>query len=301
MEKAFFAKITGFRGKIFINASLKKYSTFRTGGKCSVLFIPVDSSDLQFLVSKLGEKPVIVGKGANILFSDKYLDRPVIYTGKLDKISISDNLLECETGAIVNKACIISANHALSGLEFLYGMPGTIGGAVWMNARCYGKSIDEILDYVDLIDENYTIKRYNCNRNDFSYKKSPFQNKNVVILSVALRVIPADRKIIKTRMAKNLNDRRRKGHFRYPSAGSVFKNNHDFGAPSGKIIDDCGLKGIKYGRAQVAPYHGNIIINRGRACSRDIFNLIKIVEDEVLKKTGYQLEREIQLIGDWND
>jgi UDP-N-acetylmuramate dehydrogenase len=181
-------------------------------------------------------------------------------------------------------------------------MPGTVGGALWMNARCYGKETGDIAAEAEILDTSGVdgaIRRVPCNKEDFSYKKSPFQGRNALILSVLFRTRSRPAPEILAEMASYRADRERKGHYRFPSAGSAFKNNRAFGAPTGKIIDGLGLRGLRSGGAQVAPWHGNLIINTGNASSQDIRALMDEVAARVLAAKGFALESEIILAGDW--
>jgi UDP-N-acetylmuramate dehydrogenase len=193
----------------------------------------------------------------------------------------------------------MAASLGLSGLEFLAGMPGTIGGAVWMNARCYDHEAADILAETAIIDENLEYVKILRNVNAFSYKKSPFQDKNIVIVSASFILRPRPEAEIRKEMTSHRDDREKKGHYRYPSAGSVFKNNRSYGKPSGKIIDELGLRGLSVGGAAVAPYHGNIIINTGAATSGDIRKLALLVAARVKAETGFELESEILFVGEW--
>lgn len=285
--------------RVFFNEKASKHTTFKTGGLCDVLIIPETTDELQFLLSNINTSITVIGGGANLLVSDNGVRGTVIKTVMLRDISHTDRTLVVSAGADVSDVCRYALKHSLSGFEFINGMPGTIGGAVWMNARCNGKSISDLLTWVDYINTKNIIKRYHFSENDFSYKDSPFQHNSNLIISACFKVSKGHRKEIKQQMRDNYKDRKSKGHFTYPCAGSVFKNNREFGKPSGMIIESCGLKGTRKGGAQIAPFHGNIIINRGKALSKDVLYLIELIEDTVYKKFGFKLEREIQLIGKW--
>ena len=179
-------------------------------------------------------------------------------------------------------------------------MPGSIGGAVWMNARCYGREIADVLFETTIIDGvQPEPARLPALKTEFGYKNSPFQGKNVIILCAAFHLIPGDKQAIHEQMDTHRSDRESKGHYRFPSAGSVFKNNPDFGKPSGQIIDELGLCGLNKGGAQVAPWHGNIIINTGGASAADIRSLVNEVAARVKTAAGFTLEPEILFIGSW--
>ena len=194
----------------------------------------------------------------------------------------------------------------LSGAEQFAGLPGTVGGAVYMNARCFDRSISDILystKYIEYIKDKAKMFDLPFSASDWDYKKSPFQatqdKAQRYITQATFRLTPAgasahDR--ISADCKKYIAERVDKGHFKYPSAGSVFKNNHAFGAPSGKLIDDCGLKGLTCGGAQIAPFHGNFIINTGSATAADIHSLVEQVQKAVFEKFGFKLEPEIIFI-----
>ena len=174
-----------------------------------------------------------------------------------------------------------------------------------MNARCYGVSISDVLVSVRYVKcavkgadgaDGFSFAEYTKKDEDWDYKKSPFQNTADVIVSVTFRVVRGDKAEIKSKSESFVEDRRNKGHFRFPSAGSVFKNNREFGKPSGQIIQDAGLRGVSVGGAQVALWHGNIIVNTGNATSSDILKLSDTVASEVKKKFGYELENEIMFV-----
>ena len=307
---------TPFKGLIKYNEPMFKHTSFRTGGEADVLIRPGKTVFPSWTATMLSEAksngiPVfILGGGANLLVSDKGIRGIVLDTGSWRGMVRCNTVgdvckIKVLSGTIVDNLTDILASRGFSGMEFLAGMPGSVGGAVWMNARCYEKSISdvlmdtEIVDFTNSIDENFNIRVIPFNEKDFSYKKSPFQNKDVLILSATFRLCFRDSLEIKTEMSKYRRDREDKGHYRFPSAGSVFKNNHNFGIPSGKIIDDLGLRGLKKGDAQIAPWHGNIIINTGNASSSDIYYLIGEVKRRVKEEKGFELETEIILVGEW--
>jgi UDP-N-acetylmuramate dehydrogenase len=203
----------------------------------------------------------------------------------------------------MDEAAETAAASGLSGIEFLAGMPGSVGGAVWMNARCYGREIADVVDWEDIIDfspgsRELEIIRIFSNYG-FGYKRSPFQEWDCLILAACFNLTPGDKDVIRGEMEKNRQDRRAKGHYRYPCAGSVFKNNPSFGKSTGQIIDDLDLRGLTKGGAQVSSFHGNIIINKGGASAADVRFLISEVSAKVKARTGFILEPEILFVGEW--
>ena len=186
-------------------------------------------------------------------------------------------------------------------IEQFAGLPGSVGGAVYMNARCFDKSISDILFSVSTMEidrKNHktTLNQEHFNACDWAYKKSPYQGGNRFITTVTFLLTQknaSEQDKIAAECKKYIAERVNKGHFKYPSAGSVFKNNHDFGKPSGMIIDEAGLRGTTIGGAKVADFHGNFIINTGNAKASDIKALVELVQAKVHEKYGFFLETEI--------
>jgi UDP-N-acetylmuramate dehydrogenase len=207
--------------------------------------------------------------------------------------------MEIRSGTAADEAAAAAAAAGLGGLEFLAGMPGTIGGAVWMNARCYERSVSDPLLETEILDESLNRVWVPLREGAFSYKKSPFQDRDVLILSARFVLKPRGQAEIRREMAEHRRDREAKGHYRFPSAGSAFKNDRSFGKPTGKLIDELGLRGLSAGGAQVAPWHGNIIINTGNAAAGDIRILTEKVAARVKAATGFVLEPEIRFVGEW--
>ncbi|MCL2264439.1 MAG: UDP-N-acetylmuramate dehydrogenase [Treponema sp.] len=297
------------------NEPMSAHTTFKTGGAadCLVCLQKTEEGFPAFCVNLLNRAkeadiPVfILGGGANIVVSDKGIRGIVLdmnsWTGKSVCLLGED---ECEiifkSGTKIDEAADAACAAGLSGLEFLAGMPGTIGGAVWMNARCYGSEIADVVTSVECAvrNEEYRINKIEIeNGAGFSYKKSPFQEMDCLILNAAFKLKKGDKEKMLVDMEKYREDRLKKGHYLFPCAGSAFKNNYNFGKPTGKIIDELGLKGFQTGGAQIAPFHGNIIINTGNAAAFDIRRLVDEVTAKVKAEAGFELEPEILFVGEW--
>ena len=292
------------RGELKRNEPMSSHTTFKTGGPAEFFFIPRSLEGLKAILSFCKEYGVpyfILGGGANILVSDRGINGIVINMEHFNRIQFQDTLCYADSGASMNMAAEQAGEKGFSGLEFIFAMPGTVGGAIWMNARCYGSSLSDILYSVDYLDENLSLKKITRKMilETAGYKKSFFQTSDSIILKGEFLLKKGDRETIKDLMAAHKKDREDKGHFLFPSAGSIFKNNRKFGEPTGAIIESLGLKGRSIGGAQVAPFHGNIIINKGTATSKDIRDLIELCKDEVQQKRGILLEREVQYVGLW--
>ena len=293
-------------GNILKDVSMNLHTTFRTGGNADYFALPSCYNDLVKLLvfAKKYSVPVfILGGGANILVSDKGIRGLVIDMSNFAEIKLEENFCTAGAGFSISELAAAAADKGLKGLDFIYGMPGSVGGAVWMNARCYDVSISDILVKVDYLDKNFEKKTLKTDEisDSFSYKDSPFQHSQKVILSATFLLEKGNQEEILVKMNHHKQDRKDKGHYRYPSAGSVFKNNRSFGKPTGVIIDSLGLKGYSCGNAQIADFHGNIIVNRGNASSKDINTIINYTCKLAQEKLGLELETEIQFVGDWGE
>ena len=289
-------------GLVRLDEPMADHTSFKIGGPADVFLVPRSYAELTLcleVVKRYGAPCFLLGGGTNILVADRGIRGVVISTTMLSEITIDATTLIAQTGAQVGDVCRAAAEAELSGVEFIHGMPGSIGGAVWMNARCYGNSIADVLTEVEVIDEQLNLVRITCDPGQFAYKKSPFQNMAGCIWRVRLLLHHGEREVILAKMEENRRDRVDKGHFRAPSAGSLFKNNRDFGAPTGKIIDELGLRGATVGGAAIAPFHGNIFINQDNATADDVLALIRLAVETAARKRHIRLEPEVRLIGDW--
>ncbi|MCL2191065.1 MAG: UDP-N-acetylmuramate dehydrogenase [Treponema sp.] len=290
---------------------MANHCTFRVGGPADCFLRPSGDGFPAFaavLLARAGGDGVpvfVLGGGANIVVADPGIRGIVLDTGGwAGGAEPWEGGLRFRSGTRLDDAAEAAARAGLSGLEFLAGMPGTVGGAVWMNARCYGREISDALHETEVLDlargsapgDPQERLRLPADPREFGYKRSPFQDRGALILSASFRLSPGDPRDIRAEMEGYRRDRRDKGHFRFPSAGSVFKNNPAFGGPAGKIIGDLGLRGLRVGGAQVAPWHGNIIVNTGGATASDIRALADEVAGRVMAATGLGLEPEILFV-----
>jgi len=277
------------------------HTSFKIGGPADLFAKPRNERHIEEIFSFcLGNRipHYILGCGANILVSDKGIRGTVISLEDFSGTTIDDTIITALSGTPLNMVVEQAAEYGLSGLDAFFKMPGSVGGAIWMNARCYNVSICDLLEYVEIINGSLEIKKIAVSKEEFSYKHSPFQKQKLIIIKGAFKLEKADTKIIKKSMEEIYRDRQKKGHFLYPCAGSIFKNNRGFGMPSGKLIDSLGLKGYRIGGAQVSPQHANIIINTGTAKAQDVKALIEYIEQQVFKHYGFKLEKEILYAGE---
>ena len=279
--------------------SMKNYTSFKVGGPAELFLSPEDAGQTAKLVRfcEKEEIPVFVlGKGSNLLVSDRGIKGAVIYTGKQCGISLTDENTVCaQSGASLAQLCTFALENSLSGLEFAYGIPGTVGGAVFMNAGAYGGEMKDVLLNSEYVSTDGTSGELDNEAMELSYRHSAYENSNLVIPAASVRLAPADRNEIKSTMNDILARRKEKQPLEYPSAGSTFKRPE--GNFAGALIEQCGLKGVSVGGAQVSEKHAGFIINRGGATAADILSLIKHVQARVKAQTGVSLETEIRLIG----
>jgi len=278
------------------------HTSFVIGGPADLYLVPRGVEEAARITAACARDSVpcfLLGGGTNILVADKGIRGVVMDLGSMKGCDAEGTLVSALCGTPISEVAEFARERGLSGLEFAYSLPGSLGGAIWMNARCYDRQMSDVLEYVEFLDERGEAHRERIDPSQWAYKLSPFQSGARVILRAGMRLSPGDRVAISAAMEEHRADRQRKGHFLYPCAGSVFKNNRDFGAPTGKIIDSLGLKGRRIGGAQIAPFHGNIIINTDRATATEVRSLIAMMEEEVRKKLGLRLEREVLLVGEW--
>lgn len=299
-----FIEHNSLKGSLLLNEKLSKHSTFKIGGIAHIYFEPTNSEELikALLFCRSEKIPFhVAGGSSNVVYSDEPFEGMIIattkmnriYTTKMDKQNI---LVHCDCGISMNAFVQFCTKNELSGAEQFAGLPGTTGGALFMNARCFEKSISEIFHSASYLNtDDFSIYEIEKNSSEWDYKLSPFQNTQRIILSATFKLSDAsgNKEKIEENCKSFVDERISKGHFKYPSAGSVFKNNKEFGAPSGKLIDECGLKGTSIGGAQIAPFHGNFIININNATSKDVKALVDLAVNTVREKKGFSLVPEI--------
>lgn len=282
---------------------LHTMSSFKTGGNADYYAQPKDLDELIILVRWAKEQSLdytVLGGATNVLISDDGVEGLVISTISLTNYHIRGRLFVVEAGLLVDTAINIAIENFLSGLEDLGGLPGTIGGAVWGNSQAANLSLGELIEWIDYVDSEGSLRRLHAIDAKFEYKNSPFMGKKNVIYEVALRLEP-NKNTSEARLKKEAQRRIRiaKGQFDYPSAGCFFKNINSIS--SGKLIDEANLKSLTYGNASISQSHANFIVNKNNlATSSDIYNLAKMIQKEIFEKHSIELELEVSLIGRWN-
>lgn len=280
------------------NVDLKEYCSFKI------------SSTARFFVDVHGEcdiiraiefakaydmKYFVLGNGSNILFEDAVYDGIIIHLGEhFAKCSVEKSRMECQAGMLLADASKFAYEHSLSGLEFACGIPGSIGGAVFMNAGAYGGEMKHVLKSVRVLTEDLKVLECPCQPGDFSYRNSFVQQKGYIVLSATISLQEGEASEIKASMDDLTQKRQQKQPLEYPSVGSAFKRPEGYFA--GKLIEDSGLRGFCIGDACVSEKHCGFIINKGEASSKDVIDLVHHIQNTVFEKFGVKMEREFKII-----
>jgi len=292
--KNLFKKIKGI--KVFENEPLKNYSSLRIGGNARYLIKIYNLKALLKtieLINKWRLKFMVIGEGTNILFPDKGFNGVVIkLMGEFRKIDRTKNIFLCGGGALIKDFINKAVESGYSGMEFLAGIPGSIGGAVKGNAGAFGKSISEIVKRVSILDSKARVKKLSREKIKFAYRYSSIPD-NSIIFEVELRLRRGEKKTTKRKIKELLKMRWQKQPKGF-SAGSFFKNPKPLSA--GRLIEECGLKGLRVGDAVISKKHANFIINLGEAKAEDVLNLVKIVKKRVKEIKGVELEPEVRIL-----
>ena len=286
--------ITG-EENILLNEPLKNHTTFKVGGPADILVTPTSKEELIECL-KLDVPKFVMGNGSNLIVKDKGIRGLVIKTTKVNKITLDGNIIEAEVGAYLGKISIFARENSLTGFEFASGIPGTVGGGVSMNAGAYGGEMKDVVietTYCDLEGNIYTL---NNEEHEFGKRKSFFTGKDFVVLSTKIKLNEGNKEEIATKMEELKISRNNKQPVTMPSAGSIFKRPE--GHFAGKLIEDSGLKGYTIGGAQVSTLHAGFIVNIGGATAKDILDLIKYIQDIVMKNYEVELETEVKVVGE---
>ena len=276
---------------------MSRRTTFGIGGP-ALLIRPQNREQLQTAVALCrgaGQPPFILGRGSNLLVSDAGIARPVIQLGEgLSTVVRQGDTLRCGAGAALISVCLQAAQAGLSGLEWAYGIPGSLGGGVYMNAGAYGGELKDVVAEVTYLDENGDFCTASGDALQFGYRHSVFQQRECCIVEAVLALVPGRESEIRAAMEDYMNRRREKQPLEYGSAGSTFKR--PAGNYASALVDRCGLKGLAVGGAEVSQKHAGFIINRGGATAAEVLQLIAEVQRTVREKTGYELECEVKYV-----
>ena len=285
--------------EVYINEPMKNHTSFRTGGPADV-YVKADRAESIIkaieMLKKENVEYTIIGNGSNLLVSDRGICGAVIEIGSMmNNISVEGEKIYAEAGALLSSLAAAAAENCVTGLEFASGIPGSVGGAVVMNAGAYDGEIKDAIDYADVIDNEGNILRLIKDELGLSYRHSVIDEKKMIVIGAGFRLKEGDGRAIKEKMADFAARRREKQPLNYPSAGSTFKRPE--GHFAGKLIEDAGLKGKTIGGAQVSQKHAGFIINTGDATTEDILELMDCCVETVYNKFGVRLEPEVRFIG----
>ncbi len=279
------------------NACLAPYCSMKVGGYAKRIALPKDPNELAEIIKACrseNEKHIVVGNCSNLIFPDSGFDGTVIITTNVRGLELNGNQITAYCGETLSSLARFACENSLTGLEFCYGIPGTVGGAVFMNAGAYGGDISQTFIKCTLLDEDGSIySAYNRDM-EFGYRKSVLEKKNIILLSATFECALGSKEEIRAKMDELMTKRKTGQPLEYPSCGSAFKRPE--GHFAGALIEQCGLKGYAIGGARVSEKHAGFIINGGNATATDVIELLKYVSDTVFEKTGIRLEPEIRVI-----
>ncbi|MBM7580672.1 UDP-N-acetylmuramate dehydrogenase [Jeotgalibacillus terrae] len=280
------------------NVPLKDYTYTKIGGNADYLAIPESIEELTKAVTfaKKNNLPwMVLGNGSNVLIQDGGIEGLVILTTSLTNMTIEHQLITVEAGAPIIDVSRTAHDHSLSGLEFACGIPGSVGGAVYMNAGAYGGEIKDVCTHVTVLTPEGEVKRLPAEEMAFDYRTSAIPDKNWIVLEAEFALEEGEQHVIKAKMDELTYLRESKQPLEYPSCGSVFKRPP--GHFAGKLIQDSNLQGVQIGGAQVSLKHAGFIVNKGDATAKDYLNLVQHVQKTVKEKFGVDLEKEVRVIG----
>jgi len=299
LNQEFIDKIKSYSLEAEFDADMKKHTTFKIGGTADCL-VNVSSvreiNDVIHLCRDYNVPFMVMGNGSNLLVKDGGIRGVVIKTSKMNECHTEVDHIYAECGVLLSKLSTLAMTKSLSGLEFAGGIPGTLGGAIYMNAGAYGSEIADVIESVTYMDSDGNIEMIGVEKLEAGYRKSMFTDKNYIILSCVLKLKPAKLDDITATMREYSKKRMEKQPLTQPSAGSTFKRPD--GSFAGKLIEEAGLKGFSIGGAQVSTKHGGFVINTGCATAKDVIDVIDHVKKKVNNEFGIRLEPEVRIVGD---
>ncbi len=287
-------------GTILIDEPMNKHTSFKIGGPVDLMILPNSEEELIDAIDickKNNLSYMIMGNGSNLLIKDGGIRGVIIKLNEnFNEVEVRNDRIYAKAGALLNAISRNALENSLSGFEFATGIPGTLGGALTMNAGAYGGEMKDIVESVRVLDSDGKLKEYSNSEMNFRYRGSRVGDENLVVISAVLKLIPAKKEDIKATIDDLTHRRTSKQPLEYPSGGSTFKRPEGYFA--GKLIEDSGLRGLRYGGAQVSKKHCGFIINTGGASCMDVITLIGIIKKTVKDNYDVELEREIKLIGE---
>ncbi len=295
----FLQKLKKISADVHVEENMKNHTSFRIGGKADFLALVQSAAEIAGIIKLCRENDVkytILGNGSNVLVSDEGIDGVVIkISGKMSAVRVEGEKIFAQAGALLSVISHTAMENGLTGLEFASGIPGTLGGALYMNAGAYGGEMKDITEKITYMDSCGKIHEILGKDAGFGYRKSIFSANECIILSAELKLMPGNKEEIAGKMAELNGKRREKQPLNLPSAGSTFKRPQGYFA--GKLIEDCGLKGYRAGGAMVSEKHSGFVVNYDNASSEDVKRLIKEVQAQVYEKFGVMLEPEVKFFG----
>ncbi|HDR6315220.1 UDP-N-acetylenolpyruvoylglucosamine reductase [Bacillus cereus] len=287
-------------GRVLVNEALARYTTMKIGGPADILIVPKHVASIEKtlqLVKKYKTKWTVIGRGSNLLVSDLGIEGVVIRLGEgLDHLEVEKHRVRVGGGYPLIKLSTLLSRQGLSGLEFASGIPGSVGGAVYMNAGAHKSDISNILSKALILFENGTIEWLTHEEMSFSYRTSVLQRKRPgIVLEAEFQLQVGEREGIVSVMQNNKDYRRETQPWNHPCAGSVFRNPTPYFA--GDLIEKAGLRGYQIGGAQISEMHGNFIINTGGASAQDVLSLIALIKQTIKDKFGVEMHTEVEIIG----
>lgn len=287
--------------RVCVDEPMKKHTTFRVGGNADYFVKPRTVAELQEIVAlcKKADMPYyILGNGSNLLVGDRGYRGVIIQIYKeMNRIEVMDTCVKAQAGALLSKVGAMALEAGLEGFEFASGIPGTVGGAVVMNAGAYGGEMKDILHSVTVLTSDGEVKELSNEQLELGYRTSIIARKNHIVIEAIFQLKPGDRQQIRARMDELRLQRTTKQPLEYPSAGSTFKRPEGYFA--GKLIQDAGLRGFQVGGAQVSEKHCGFVINKDEATAADVAELMKQVSEKVQKEFGVTLEPEVRRLGEF--
>ena len=287
-------------GKVDKNVEIAKHTTYKVGGEAKAFVYPKDVKSLVKLIRFLKANDIkykVLGSGSNVLFSDKEYDGVIIKLSQFDDIEfLSNNRIRVGAGYSLIKLAYLTAKKSLTGLEFAAGIPGTVGGAVFMNAGAYDGAISYVIKEAEVIDDKGNIINIGCDELELGYRTSIVMKKGYVVVSATFTLEKGEHQKIEDRVNDLTKRREEKQPLEYPSAGSTFKRPE--GHFTGKLIQEAGLKGFCIGGAAVSKKHSGFVINKGGATAKDVLDVIKHVQDTVREKFNVELQTEVRIVGE---
>ena len=291
-------RLNEYKIEYIFDEPMSRHTTFKIGGNADIFVKVKTEEELKTVLSLTKEfnlPLLLLGKGSNLLVSDKGIAGVVISLDGLDSITVDGDTVTCGAGASLRAVCLAAQKSSLSGLEFAYGIPGTVGGALYMNAGAYGGEMSQVVVSATVLDRDGNIKLFTPEQMKLGYRVSAFKNTDLIITSVTLKLKQGNADEIKAAMDDFFSRRRDKQPLEFPSAGSTFKRPEGYFA--GALIEKNNLKGASVGGAQVSQKHAGFVINTGNATCEDVLSLIKKVKDTVKQADGVDLEPEVIFVG----